>query len=100
MPSNSPSSAVAPAVRHEPGAHRFVVTIGGSEALLEYREIDGRTLDLHHTSVPPALRGSGIASRLTAYALDYAREHGYKVVPTCPFVAAYIDRHPDYRALL
>jgi predicted GNAT family acetyltransferase len=45
-------------------------------------------------------RGGGIASHLTTHALDYARERGLKIVPSCPFVAAYIARHPEYRDLL
>jgi predicted GNAT family acetyltransferase len=88
-------------IRHEPQAQRFVIDADGGTALLQYRELDTRgTLDFNHTYTPPALRGSGIASRLTEHALRHAREHGYKVVPSCPFVAAYIARHPEYRDLL
>jgi predicted GNAT family acetyltransferase len=50
--------------------------------------------------VPPAARGGGIASQLTAHALTFARDGGYRVVPSCPFVAAYIQRHPEFRDLL
>jgi predicted GNAT family acetyltransferase len=88
------------AIRHEPEARRFVAALDGAPAYIAYREIDGMILDLHHTFVPTALRGGGIASQLTARALDYARESGLKVVPSCPFVAAYIQRHPEYRGLL
>lgn len=91
---------VEAAVRHEPEARRFVVDLDGGAAYLSYREIEGRILDLDHTFVPPARRGSGIASRLTERALEHARRHGYRVVPSCPFVAAYIERHPEYRGLL
>jgi hypothetical protein len=37
---------------------------------------------------------------LTEHALRYARQRGYKVVPSCPFVAVYIERHPEYRDVL
>lgn len=88
-------------IRHEPHARRFVIDADGGTALIQYRTLDAnRTLDFNHTYTPPALRGSGIASRLTEHALRYAREHGYKVVPSCPFVAAFIERHPEYRDLL
>jgi hypothetical protein len=87
------------AVRHERPARRFVIDVEGAVAFLTYREADG-TLDLDHTFVPVTLRGGGIASQLTAHALRYAREHGYKIVPSCPFVAAYVDRHPEFRDLL
>ena len=87
-------------VRHEPEARRFAADVGGKTAYLTYRDLDGRMLDLDHTFVPREHRGGGIASQLTARALDYARERGYKVVPSCPFVAAYIGRHPQHRDLL
>jgi predicted GNAT family acetyltransferase len=87
-------------IHHEPAAHRFVARIGDAEAVLEYDTVDAHTLDYHHTFVPPALRGGGIASQLAAFALRYAREHGIKVLPTCPFVARYLSRHPEFHALL
>jgi predicted GNAT family acetyltransferase len=88
-------------IRHEPQAQRFVLEVNGDTALIRYRRLDEHgTLDLHHTYTPPALRGSGIASRITEHALRYAREHGHKVVPSCPFVAAFIERHPEYRDLV
>jgi len=63
-------------IRHEPEARRFVIELAGETALIRYRELAGRVLDLDHTFVPPALRGGGIASQLTEHALRYAREHG------------------------
>ena len=87
------------AIRHEPEARRFVADIDGQAAYITYRERNGLLLELDHTYVPKALRGGGIASALTARALDYARERGCRVVPTCPFVAAYMRRHPEYREL-
>ena len=87
------------AIRHEPGARRFVADIEGQAAYITYRERDGLVLELDHTYVPKALRGGGMASALTAHALDYARERGSRVVPSCPFVAAYMRRHPEYRGL-
>jgi uncharacterized protein len=87
------------AIRHEPEARRFAANVGGKAAYITYRELDGHLLELDHTYVPPEQRGGRIASQLTARALEYAREHGYRVVPSCPFVAAYLDRHPEYREL-
>ena len=84
------------AIRHEPEARRFAADVGGNTAYLSYRELDRRMIDLDHTFVPREHRGGGIASQLTVRALDYARERGYRVVPGCPFVAAYIERHPEY----
>ena len=87
-------------IRHEPLEHRFVADLGGSTAVIEYREGANQVLDFHHTFVPKERRGGGIASQLTAHALEYARAHGYAVVASCPFVAAFIARHSKYRDLL
>jgi predicted GNAT family acetyltransferase len=88
-------------IRHEPNTQRFVLEMNGGTALIQYRKLDEHgTLDLHHTYTPPALRGSGVASRITEHVLRYAREHGLKVVPSCPFVAVFIKRHPEYRDLV
>jgi uncharacterized protein len=87
-------------IRHEPAARRFATDIAGATAYITYRELAGRVLDFDHTFTPPAARGGGIASQLTAHALRYARDGAYTVVPSCPYVASYIARHPEYRDLL
>jgi predicted GNAT family acetyltransferase len=86
-------------IRHEPDARRFAADVDGRTAYITYRDLGNGILDLDHTYVPPEHRGGGMASRLTAHALDYAREHGYRVIPSCPFVAAYLKRHPQYQEL-
>jgi predicted GNAT family acetyltransferase len=95
-----PNTGVPVDIRHEPGAARFVADIGAATAYLTYRELGRRVLDLDHTFVPEPLRGRGIASRLTAQALQYAQDNGYRIVPSCPFVARYIAGHARYRRLL
>jgi predicted GNAT family acetyltransferase len=87
-------------VRHETAARRFTTDVKGAIAFISYRESQGRVLDFDHTYVPPAARGGGIASQLTAHALKFARDGGHKVVASCPFVAAYIARHSEFRDLL
>ena len=87
-------------IHHEPAAHRFVARTGHGDAVIEYDTVDARTFDYHHTFVPPAFRGGGIASQLTDYALRYARDNGFKVRPTCPFVARYLKRHPEFQPLV
>jgi predicted GNAT family acetyltransferase len=83
-------------IEHEPG--RFVAHVGDLEAFLTYRLADD-VLDVQHTYTPPALRGRELAARLTAAAFDYARDHGLRVRPTCPYTRGYLDRHPELRAL-
>jgi predicted GNAT family acetyltransferase len=82
-------------VRNNVAAQRFEVESGGSLAVLEYEEEDGR-ITLVHTEVPPPLEGKGIAGRLAAAALDSARDRNLRVIPVCDFVSAYIKRHPEY----
>jgi predicted GNAT family acetyltransferase len=83
-------------IRHDEAGRRFVMERDGQTAELVYIEVDARTLDFHHTYVPPALRGGGLAGTLVAHALDWARASGRRVVPSCPYVAAFIRRHPQY----
>ena len=53
-----------------------------------------------HTEVDPDAGGSGVGSTLVRGALDDVRAHGRRVVPRCPFVRAWIERHPDYADLV
>jgi len=68
-------------------------------AVAEYRR-RGDTIFFIHTEVPRELEGQGVASKLVRAALDEARAQHLAVVPFCPFVAGYIRRHPDYKALV
>jgi len=54
-----------------------------------------------HTEVDPRFEGQGVGATLVSWALDDARMHGYHVVPSCPFVRAWVDRHPaEYADLI
>jgi uncharacterized protein len=80
--------------------HRFETRFAdGSIAFAEYR-IEGDRIIFPHTVVPPAHEGQGVASQLARTALAAARERGLKVVPVCPFFAAYIARHAETQDLL
>ncbi len=68
-------------------------------AYLEYT-IAGDVLALLHSEVPEALRGTGIAATLAKTALDWAEEHHMKVDVVCPFVAEYLQKHPEYSHLV
>lgn len=57
-------------------------------------------ITLTHTEVPVALWGQGIGSRLVRGALQAARAQGLRVVPKCPFVSAFIAKHPEFGDLL
>ncbi|MFA7320609.1 MAG: GNAT family N-acetyltransferase [Dokdonella sp.] len=84
---------------HEPAATRFVAVVEGQECVVEY-QLSGNTMTITHTGVPASLGGRGIAGQLARFALDEARAKGWKVVPACSYVQAWIDKHPDYQDLL
>ena len=78
---------------------RFELERDGHMATLLYT-LAGHVLGLVETEVPPALKGTGTGSALVQSALDYAREHHLKVDVTCPFVAGYLKKHPEYSDLV
>lgn len=78
---------------------RFEILDDGNLATLAYSERDGK-IYLIHTEVPKPLEGRGYASALAKTAFEYAKEHQLTVVPFCPFVRAYLKRHPEYESLV
>lgn len=89
------------AVKEEIGDRgRFVIYIDGHEAELTYRQINDELIDAPHTGVPKALEGKGIGSALVKALFDDARALGYKVIPSCPFIAAKAKRKPEYAELV
>ncbi len=89
-------------VRHEEAQSRYVLVADTGEqiGLIDYRLRD-RVVDMVHTETDPAHGGQGYGSLLVKGALDDVRRiGGLKVKPTCPFVATYIERHPEYQDLL
>jgi predicted GNAT family acetyltransferase len=87
-------------IRHEESDHRFVAHANGLSATLDYEPLGGETVDFRATYVPDALRGQLVGTRLVLFALDWARQRGHSVVPSCWFVGSVIERHPEYRSLL
>lgn len=86
-------------VIHNASGQRFETRPDGHLALCSYR-LEGPVLELHHTVVPAALQGRGVAARLVQAALDWARGQGLRVRPTCSYVASYMKRHPATHDLL
>jgi uncharacterized protein len=81
-------------VRDHREASRFEAVVDGQVAFLEY-ERRPTAFVLVHTEVPESLRGHGIATQLAKAALQSARSEGLPVVVRCPFVRAYLQRHPE-----
>lgn len=81
-------------------ASRFEARIDGQLAgFVTYALQPGR-IEFRHTEVLPEFEGKGVGGKLAAYALDDARSRGLEVVPSCPFFAAYIQRHSQYTDLV
>ena len=80
-------------------ANRFETVINGELAQTQYIQ-RGKKILFTHTEVPPALEGQGVGNALARAALEYAKREGLRVVPLCPFVAAFIKRHKEYQPLV
>ncbi len=85
-------------VIHNPAQNRFEVHLGDELAMAEYMQ-NKNNIIFTHTEVPPAFEGQGVGNQLAKFALDYAKAQGYKVQPLCPFIKAYVLRHPEYKAI-
>ena len=86
-------------IRHNLAAQRFETTLDGHLARCDYQR-RGNVLRVHHTEVPPAFEGRGIAAALVAALIDYARQEGLAVEPACSYVRSYMRRHPETHELL
>jgi uncharacterized protein len=87
------------AVRDNTALHRFELDADGHTAVAYYQLSPG-VVTFMHTEVPTELSGRGIGSQLARGALDAVRALGLKVVAKCPFIAAFIGKHPEYNDLL
>lgn len=85
----------APAITHDADARRFHAKVDGGLAVAAYERRNGAMV-LTHTTVPPQSEGQGVGSALAREALGFARSEGLRVVAECPFMAAYLERHPEH----
>jgi uncharacterized protein len=87
-------------VTDRPDHGRYEIELDGERVgLLAYRLADGM-ITHRHTEIDPSVGGRGLGSALVRFALDDARARGLAVMPSCPFVAAFIVRHPEYEELV
>lgn len=73
---------------------QFEYTENGETARLVYKFYK-KDIAFMHTIVPESLNGKGIASALATYAFDWAKEHNKKVMNFCPYVAKWLEKHPE-----
>lgn len=80
---------------HDTEKRRFETSVNGLIAFVEYN-LFNQGINYTHTEVPVELEGQGIGSSLAKHVLNYAREQHLRVMPLCPFIRSYIDRHQEY----
>ncbi len=85
---------------HRPEAHRYEAHLDGELAGFAEYELSDEQVVFTHTVVDPAFEGHGVGSTLARFALDDVRGGERRVVAQCRFIAAWIDKHPDYAELL
>ncbi len=72
----------------------------GEIALIRYEEASEGVLALTHAEVPEEFEGRGIGNALVKGTLELVRAEGLKIIPACPFAAAYLRRHPEDQSLV
>jgi uncharacterized protein len=95
-----PVDGTAVEVRDAPAERRYEVRVGADLAGFAAYRLDGDVIVFTHTEVDDRFEGQGLGSRLAREALEDVRGHGRRVVPQCPFIASYIERHPEYAELV
>ena len=87
-------------IQHNKEKRRFYTFVEGREAYLTYENDNDNILNFGHTYVPFNLRGRGIAAKIVGYALEYARENNFKVIPSCSYVRVYIEKNRQFNDLV
>lgn len=91
----SPADASTPTFADVPDRHRYLATIDGQEAGYLSYEQNGSVRDLQHTRVYDEFGGRGLGMELIGFVVADIRSRGEQLLPTCPFVRRYLDRHPE-----
>jgi predicted GNAT family acetyltransferase len=87
-------------VLDETDKNQYTILVDGKTAgLAAYRFSDGKRV-MDRTEIDPAFAGQGVGSALAEGALTKARASGEPIVPMCPFIARYIRKHPEWRAIV
>lgn len=86
--------------RDDPDQHRYLAEIDGREVgMAVYQLRAGRHIFVH-TEVNADYEGRGLGSALARFALDDVKSQDGTIVPLCPFIFAWIERHPEYRTMV
>ena len=95
-----PESPAGFVVADNPDQNQFEGRLDGQVVAHSEYELAPGVITFLHTEVDPAFEGQGLGGTLASNALDDVRARGLQVVARCPFIAAYIRRHREYRDLL
>jgi len=90
---------VSDPVRNNSALRRFELDADGHTAAAYYR-LSPPIITFTHIEVPTELSGHGVGSALARGALEIVRAEGLKVVAQCPFIRAFIEKHPEFQDLL
>lgn len=85
---------MAVSVQHNDDASRFEAEVAGGLAHLDYNRFN-EGIVLAHTKVPKQSERQGVGGELVKAAVEWARSADMRVIATCPFVRAYLQRHPE-----
>lgn len=88
------------AVADNPDESRYEIRVNDELAGFSQYRRRSQALAFIHTEVDDRFEGQGLAGQLISFALDDARDRGLAVLPFCPFVKGYIERHPEYLDLV
>ncbi|HSZ43546.1 MAG TPA: GNAT family N-acetyltransferase [Trebonia sp.] len=94
------SAGETPVLSDNPAGSRFEIRIGGELAGFVLYQRRGDLINLVHTEVGDRYQGAGVAGRLARFSLDTARAEKLSVLPSCPYIRSWIQRHPDYADLV
>lgn len=86
-------------IEHDVTGKCFELRLEGHRCVLDYT-LNRNVMTIIHTGVPSELGGRGLAAEITKFALEYAQSQGWRVIPQCSYVAAYIQKHPIYASLV
>lgn len=91
----------SPSITREAGPDRFQIAVDGDPAgLLRFVDDDAGRRIMFHTEVSDDHAGEGLGGHLVTAALDRTREEGLRVVPVCPYVKRFVERHAEYADLV
>ncbi len=90
---------MVPSILHQEKTGRFELTVGDKTAYLQYQKRN-QIIEYSFVFVPPEFRGKGFAAELAKFAMDFAIAQNLKVVPTCPYVRAFMHKEKKYLDLL